>query len=109
MRILFLAMLLALAGCATSMGALGEKSPDLVVTSPKPAEQVASCLISSLQWENQLLRLADGHFVIVRNSSYGTPIFRWDFIDTDAGSRAELRTGVGLGGSGQEKARQCAA
>lgn len=109
MRILLLLAPLALTACATSMGGLGEKSPDLVLSSEKPAEQVAACLISSLQWENQLLRLADDHFVIVRNSAYGTPIFRWDFIDADTGSRAELRTGTGLGGSGQEKARQCAA
>jgi hypothetical protein len=109
MRALAPFLMLGLSSCATSVSELGQDAPSVVFQSNRTAEAVATCLVTSLRWDNQLVRMGDGHFVVSRNSAYGSPLFRWDFFDTETGSRAELRTGVGLGGSGEQKARECAA
>jgi hypothetical protein len=97
------------AGCATSLAGLGEKEPRLRLTSTRPAEQIAACLVTSLNWSNEMLRFADDHFVIVRNNNaYNIPMIRWDIIGTETGSTIELRATHPFG-EGADKARSCAA
>lgn len=108
MRRLALLLPCALTACATSLAGLGEKEPRFTLDSAKPAEEVATCLVTSLNWSNDLMRMAPGHFVIVRNdNTYKIPMIRWDIKDTPGGSRIELRATAPFG-EGADKARACA-
>lgn len=97
----------ALSGCAASVAGLGEKSPRLTLESSRPAQQVAGCLATELQGTNPMVTIAEGHYVVARNNTYGMPMVRWDIFATATGSRLELRA-QGPFGEGVDKARDCA-
>lgn len=94
-------------GCATSAAGLGEKSPSLVFEGTEDAEVAAGCLATELQGTNQLIKLGDGHFAVIRPNAYGLPIVRWDVYSTPTGNRVELRATFGIS-VGEPKARRCA-
>lgn len=107
MRVLALTLLsLPLAACATSIAGMANDEIDLTLESTKAPDIVAGCLATSLQGDNPMIRLGEGHYVVARNNGYGFPVIRWDIIGTPTGSRLELRTSTPVG-EGVDKARRC--
>ena len=98
--------IVALAGCATSAQGLLESPIEAEVTSTKTAQVFATCVVETLSFGGQLR--SDGtKYWVIRNNVYGAPISRWDFIPTDSGSRAELRTSININ-TGKGKVEACA-
>lgn len=100
------ALALPLAACATSAAGLAKGDVDATYSSAKAPEDVAGCLANELKADNDLFRLADGHYVLTRKNGYGIPTVRWDFIREADRTRIELRTSLPVG-SGQDKLRGC--
>lgn len=105
MKYAFIA-LLALSGCATSAAGLADSKVDTTVTSPKSAQAFATCVAEALVGNNQLRNDGD-HYWVLRLNTFGVPISRWDFRNTQNGSTAELRATINVN-SGDEKVRACA-
>ena len=66
----------------------------------------ATCVAERLAADVELRN--DGtKFWIIRSNWYGSPIHRWDFIPTESGSRAELRSSININ-SGETRVKECA-
>lgn len=98
--------LLVLAGCAHSLDYLAQKPVEAEFTSSKPARQVADCYRQQVYSPMELMEPEPGHFIIPLANGYGAQMGRWDFWDTEAGSRIELRSNLAFG-EGEDKMKGC--
>lgn len=108
MRYLLPLAVLALSGCAATLEGLGNDEVDLTLTSGKPAEEVAACIVLKLQGDNDLIRISADHFVVSRKNGYGFPVVRWDIKTSPSGSTLELRSSTPVG-EATDKVRECIA
>lgn len=94
---------LALSGCATTSAGLAETAVEQTVASPKSAEAFAVCVAESLPGGAQL-RSLDGKFWVLVEV-FGVPRYRADFLPTETGSIALLRSTAATGWKRSEVAR----
>lgn len=104
MKQLCIVAALALAGCATTPAGLAETRVEKSVTSQKTAQVFALCVAENVS--GAILR-DDGARYWVLLEVFGTPRHRWDFIPTETGSIAELRS-TGIAGDESGSVEDCA-
>lgn len=86
---------LALAGCATTPAGLAETSLERTVSSTKTAEAFATCVAENLPGGAEMRSAEGRYWVLVK--IFGSPRYRADFIPTETGSVAELRSTAATG------------
>lgn len=106
MRKTLLIATLALSGCATTAQGLLESPIEDEISSDKSAQVFATCVVENITYGGQLRSDGERYWVI-RNNTWGAPITRWDFVPTENGSRAELRTSINVN-TGKGKVEDCA-
>lgn len=106
MKNVILIAALSLSGCATTSQGLLESPAEFEITSEKNAQVFATCVVERLSFGGQLRSDGERYWVI-RNNTLGAPITRWDFVPTESGSRAELRTSININ-TGKGKVQDCA-
>lgn len=96
-------LLLALSGCVVQKPALNRPYVTARIDSAKPAAAFASCAASAMGTQ---VREDDGSLFIIRSAN-SVRVSRWDFLATNNGSQAELRSDAQDDG-GVETVRACA-
>lgn len=92
-----------LAGCTVQKAELNRPYVTARIDSAKPAAAFAQCSAAAMGLS---VRSDEGVLTIVRSSG-GVQVARWDFLATNNGSQAELRTGA-RDDAGLEIVRGCA-
>jgi hypothetical protein len=95
--------LLALAGCVVQKPALNRPYVAARIESPKPAAAFSSCVGDAMDLQ---VREQNGVLHIIRSRG-GVQVARWDFVASNNGSQAELRTGAN-DDAGIDLVRACA-
>lgn len=95
---------LALAGCTTTPAGLAKTGIKETIPSEKPAKEFALCVAERVP--GATLR-DDGERYWVLVDVWGVPRFRFDFIPSETGSIAEMRS-TAVGKSGVKDIRRCA-
>jgi hypothetical protein len=106
MRIGIVCALMLLSGCATSAAGLMKGKVEQSWTSDKAPQQLAGCLASKLIGTNPVFQDESGHYVVVRNNSYGIPITRYDIYAVGGRTTVELRSSLSLN-KGADKLETC--
>lgn len=86
---------LALCGCVTTAAELGQSRVEKTLQSEKSAADFAMCVAENTLGAAELRNDGTRYWVLVNDPD--GPRIRWDFIPTETGSIAELRTFVLLG------------
>lgn len=87
--ILLCALVLAAGACTVQKPALGRPNVAARIDSPKSAAAFSACVGQAM---NLPVRNQDGILHIIRSSRTGVQVARWDFIEANNGSQAELRS-----------------
>jgi len=108
MRLVVLATVVLLPGCATSAAGLADSAVEETIISSKTAQQFAECAVDNMSGSTDIRGSGD-HFYVLRFSGYQVPYARWDFrARPGGGSIAELRRANVSVGSGEGDVRNCA-
>ncbi|USA39615.1 hypothetical protein NCF86_00175 [Pelagerythrobacter marinus] len=94
---------LMLTGCVVQKAELNRPYAAARFDSDKTAAQFAACSAEAM---NLQVREDEGILTIVRTNNLGVQVARWDFLPTNSGSQAELRTGAN-DDAGMELVRGC--
>jgi hypothetical protein len=97
-------VLTCLAGCAVQKAELNRPYVAARIDSTKTAAQFAQCSAAAM---GLTVRSDEGILTIVRSNTRGVQVARWDFLATNNGSQAELRTGAS-DDAGLDVVRGCA-
>lgn len=104
MRIIIPAISLLLVGCSVQKYELRQPNTAARIDSDKTAASFAQCVSAAMGIP---IRDSGNILHIVRKDRQGVEASRWDFIPTNSGSQAELRSGAS-DGDGMEQVRACA-
>lgn len=108
MRVVVLAAVLLLPGCATSAAGLADSAVEETIASSKTPREFAECSVDHMSGSTDIRGDGD-HLYVLRFSGYQTPYARWDFkARPEGGSIAELRRANISVGSGSGDVRACA-
>lgn len=109
MRLVVLAAVLLLPGCATTAAGLAQSPLEAVIESPaKSPREFAECSVDKMSGQTDIRGEGD-HLYVLRFSGYQMPYARWDFRPRPGGgSIAELRRANISYGSGEGDVRSCA-
>lgn len=108
MRLVVLAAVILLPGCATTAAGLENSAIEETVVSSKTPREFAECSVDKMSGGTDIRGSGD-HLYVLRFNGFQTPYVRWDFKPRDGGgSIAELRrTNISFG-SGAGDVRACA-
>jgi len=101
---LICAITLAATGCVVQKPALNRPYVAARLDSSKSAAEFSRCSADTMGLE---VREQGGNLYIVRTNRNGVQVARWDFLATNDGSQAELRSGTAAD-AGIDAVRGCA-
>lgn len=104
MRLAVLAFAALCSGCVVQKAELNRPQVVARIDSPKTAAEFARCSAEAMNLE---VRSDEGVLSIIRSDHLGVRAARWDFLATNTGSQAELRSGAS-DDAGMELVRACA-